>query len=111
MTSRAWFGGETDTHPKVHGRRAAWVEDILQRFQEGNMSMINHSQPLPVPPHADACFQHLVDLTIPNDCRTELVVFPETPTITEVLVWQHGKRLFSLRFSPDQTHQVIASWQ
>ena len=61
--------------------------------------------------HACTCFQRLVDLTIPDDCQTELIFFPETPLLTEVLVWQRGQRLFSLRLSPDHTNRILEHWQ
>lgn len=73
--------------------------------------MTFHSQAIPVFQHACACFKRLVDLTIPDDCRADLALFPETTKVVEVCLWQHKRPLFSLRLSADQTHQVVDHWQ
>lgn len=61
--------------------------------------------------HACSCFQQLIDLTVPDECRTELVLLAQTPPLADVLVWQQGQRLFSLRLSANHTHRVIEHWQ
>lgn len=73
--------------------------------------MTFHSPLFSVFHHACSCFQHLVDLTVPDDCKTELVLFAQTPLLTDVLVWQQEQCLFSFRLSVDHTQRVVEHWQ
>lgn len=71
------------------------------------------AEPQAPPEFLEACilFERLVGLALPNECRTERMLFPATTAAAEIRIWQGEEWLFSLWLSAYDTQLVGDHWQ